>query len=160
MSRTQYTLKIKNGKSGVVKDLLDDFGFVCLEGASYPIIDNFKDLDKTSWYDEDGDDVYMPSRRRKEAFSISIPIGCEGNRGSGGMTVRQQYEALERYLSGEAGALSADGMSVYMPMEQCGYNGCYISEISDKEYQKRGDYEILTCKLVFNVSNPNDKWTM
>lgn len=160
MGNSLYGLKIRNGRSGLFMDLLDDFGFVCLEGASYPAADKFKELEKTSWRDEDGDDVYIPSRRYKEAFSIEIPIGCEGFRGPGGRTVREQYEGLEAFLCGIGGGLSADGLSVYMPMEQTGYHGCYVSEITDKEYQKRGEYEIMTCKLVVNVCNPNDKFVM
>lgn len=153
MNETLYTIRMCHGNGGTQKDLLTDFGFVCLEGASYPKTDKFKELDKTSWYDEDGVDVYRPSRRYKESFNIEIPIGCEGNRAAGGMSVRQRYDTLEQYLTT---GIKPDGMRIEMPMEQCGYYGCDLVEINDKEYQKRGDYEIFTCKLVFSVSNPND----
>ena len=158
MKETLYTLKIKNGPSGGIKDLLTDYGFVCLSGANYPATDRYKALEKTSWYDEDGDDVYHPARRYKESFNLEIPIGCEGNRDSGGVNVKTKFNTLESFLCGTLQALSPEGISVYMPMEQIGYNGCDLVEIKDKDYQKQGTYEIFTCTLVLTVSDPTDVW--
>lgn len=146
-----HTLTIRNGES-VKKDLLADFDFVCLAGASYPHVGKFKDLEKTSWYDEDGDDVYIPETLRAESIELEIPIGCEGDGASD--KVRAKLDALTNFLSGRSGALDAGGLGIYMPFEEKGFNGCYLKEIKDTEYQKMGAYEILCCSLVFGVANP------
>lgn len=153
-----HTFKIKNGNNGALKDLVSDFDFVCLEGGTYPVADQYKELQKNTWYDEDGDDVFIPTRRYLNSFDIEIPVGCEGDRSASGVTAYAKYNTLERYLSGVTTALSQYGMSIYLPKEQIGYNGCVLKEIKDKEYYKLGDYEILTCTIVFTVPNPRDTY--
>lgn len=148
-----HTLKIREGSR--TYDLVNDFGFVCLEGGSYPTADKFKELYSTSWYDEHGIDVYFPNQRKLESFDIEIPIGCEGSRASGGTTVAKLYNDLQTFFLNSG---MGEGLSIYLPLEQKGYNRCYIKEINEKDYSKYGDYEIFTCKLVICVTNPADTW--
>lgn len=161
MAIIQHTIKFTNGSTN--KDLVNDFNCVVLEGGTYPDIDKFKELQKNNWFDEDGDDVYIPSKRYRESFDVEIPIGCNGNFNvnTGVSQVKSIMKNLINWLStgsinGGSGSLSSNGLTLEFPFYNKKYSGCYIKEIKDKDYSKMYTFEVFTCTLVFSVSNPNE----
>lgn len=156
----RHTLLMRNG-NGTQKDLLEDFGFVCLEGETFPTATKMKELEKLSWADEDGDDVYIPNRLRCEGEDLSIPIGIDATKRSvsARSDVHGKLETLRDFLVGKTEPLNKEGMRVYLMKYEIGYKGCYLKEIADIEYNQQGKYEILTCTLVFGVLNPLNRTT-
>lgn len=150
-NRELNTIKLQIGNT--VKDLREDFGFVCTEGPSYTPLGKAKRLSSNSWFDENGDDVYIPSKMYVESGTLKIPIGYQGARGSG----KGHLKALVTWLLGRGGdELTQDGILLYSAFIDEGFKKATLDEISEPEYCYLGDFELLETVITFNIPDPLD----
>ena len=67
----------EEGRPYPVCESVSDFGIFC-KSIPFKIFEKVKDPAKRSWYDEDGDDEYLPKDGLKtEAYSIKVEFGCK-----------------------------------------------------------------------------------
>ena len=153
-NRELNTIKLQIG--GTLKDLRNDFGFVCTEGPSYTPLGKAKQLSSNMWFDEDGADTYIPRKMFVEAGGLKIPIGYQGARGSG----KAVLKALVLWLLGRGGdELTSEGIYLYSAFIDEGFRKVTFSEISEPEYHYLGDFELLEATITFNIPDPLDNVT-
>lgn len=134
-------------------DLEEKFGFVCLETSEFPMASEAKSVVSTSWHDEDGEDVYIPSEMRYEAFDWKVRVGVTGEIG----TTKNKVDALIKWLAGKGDTpLPADGsgLCVWSEFYKAGFQHCYLKGVTDQEFSFCGSYEILECTLEIRVCDP------
>lgn len=127
-----------------IKDLVDDFGFVCTTGAPLFAPLEMKDVAKTEWPDEHGEDVFIPNKRGYKAVSISIPVAYTGKISSSGKALR----ALTDYLT------SNGSLTIYSELSGCGFDICTFDGVDNSVLTPCGNYEVLECNIKFCAHDP------
>lgn len=147
----EYSLLMKGSKgdANTVYDLVDDFDFVVTENMPAITAGDTKDVVKTEWPDEHGDDVFVPRKLAFKSTIIDIPVGYTGAKG----TSFEALRALTDFLS------SNGSVTIYNEQRKAGYTCCVFSGVSDAEVSLNGEFEILTAKIKFNVYDPMSKVT-
>lgn len=127
-----------------------------------------KELPKREWYDEHGDDVYIPGKMMMEAYDVEFELGCVVNGNALNLSA-----ALEKITSFRKWLTGNDDLSqhpegtgaefkIYSPYSTIGRQGCYLLEISDEEphlqlKESAGNVykeNVLTFKVKFRVTDP------
>lgn len=147
-------------KDGVsVFDSIDTWGLV-LKSAPLMLGGKVKSPSKRSWYDEDGDEEYVPSVQKLESFDVKYELGYKGSAGSANAV----YSSLTEFLTGADGTGSV--FSAYDDWSKCGWERCRFSELSidSKSYRSwnedNGGYEdIVIGVLSLRVLSPRDLWS-
>lgn len=143
-----YTLLMQKMKDGSpVKDSLADFGVVCTEVPFMPSGET-KELASNDWYDEDGEDTYIPDRLPMAAYDWEVGFCYKGNLS----TCYSSLKALTDYLNGRDG--SGAGLKVYSSYTGMGRQGVYLKSMSDFEFTKSNLDEVLTFTATFRVTDP------
>lgn len=145
---TEYSILFQKQKSGaVVKDLFDDFGFVCTS-VPFDVSGETKDLPTRSYPEVDGDDVYIPDVLPLKSFDTTISVAYKGIESY----AVKRLTALVGYLRGltDTGAR----LKMYSSYTMVGRKDCYLKEVGEPTFRKDNGYEHLQCKLKFHVCDP------
>lgn len=149
-------LQIGTGRSSEIKDLRTDFEFVCAENPDYTPIGKVKELQKSSFLDEDGDDPYIPQQMKMQSGTLKVPIACQGKRG----TCKGKLKTLVKWLLGRGGVpLDENGILLYYAFIDEGFGKVTLQEVTDVEYNYQGEYELLEANLVFYIPDPFCNYT-
>lgn len=146
-----YKFYIQKETTGsAVKELGEDFGFYETESKFYGG-NAVKEVAKRDWYDEDGDDEFVPEQQKFKAFEAEIKFGYKGDMN----TANGKLKALQDYLYGGT-------MKFYDSYNRVGRQNVRFEEISDDAELVRntddGDILIITLKL--KVNDPKTEITL
>lgn len=136
-----------NGK-GQIKELLAHFGIYT---GNVPFVNDVKvkQLPKNSWYDEDGDDEYVPAELKLEAYEMSFEIGYKGAFKSAPSAIG----AFVDYLT-EIGEFS-----LYCDYNNVGNSSCRFVSLSKPTLAiSDEDGDIYKWNLTLKVNNPKAAW--
>lgn len=138
-----YKFYIQKETDGAeVKELGEDFGFYEMECKFYGG-KAVKDVPKRDWYDEDGDDEFVPEELKYKAFEMDIKFGYKGDM----FTANDKLDALQDYLDGGT-------MKIYDSYNHIGRQNVRFVEIPDDAELVRdkddGDILVVTVKLKVN----------
>lgn len=140
----------KEATGSVVKELGEDFGFYETESKFYGG-NTVKEVAKRDWYDEDGDDEFIPEQQKYKAFEVEIKFGYKG----GMNTANEKLKTLQDYLDGGT-------MKFYDSYNRVGRQNVRFEEISDDAELVRntedGDILIITIRL--KVNDPRTEITL
>lgn len=148
---TYYKFYIQKEASGSeVKELGEDFGFYETESHFYGG-GAMKDVAKRDWYDEDGDDEFVPDALKYKAYEMSVKFGYKG----GMFSANEKLSELMDYLGGGA-------MKIYDSYNRVGRQGVRLMEISDDADLVRNteDGDILIITIKFKVNDPRTDITL
>lgn len=166
-----YTLKFKKDGGSVV-DSFTQWGIVCAK-VPFKAGGKVKELSKRTWYDEQGDDVYIPSKLMFEAYDVEFELAYMGKEMSANpfnlSLAFNKVNAFKKWLSGnDTQNGSGAELSIYSPYSTIGRQGCFLLEISDESpevhtRQEKGNIyceNILTFKVKFRVTDPMTNITL
>ena len=131
-----YIKKTAEGKTAV--DVSSVYSVYAQE-IPFHIIGKTKELASNNWYDEDGEDVYIPSTIKSESYEMSCKFVCKALRNEAASKVK----AFIDFLRGTDGCAE---FSIYDPYYKIGRQGCYLLEVdesADVLSSKEGDNEYL-----------------
>lgn len=139
----------KTTEGAHTKNVLDDFGFYIKE-IPFPLTTEAKDIETVSYYDEDGDEEYIPSVIRVKGYDMSVTLTSRGDR----ETLYGRYVALRNYLLGRDGT-GAEFM-LYDDWHGIGRTGIRLKKFDDDaNFVDLGDEEfMLAIKLSLKVNDP------
>lgn len=131
--------------TGAVKDLCDDFDFVVIE-MPFVTRGELKEIAKTEYPDEDGEDVYVPKVRHYKPGSADIKIGYKGRIGTSFIALSN----LESWLA------SAGLMGFYSEWSKAGFAECSYTGSYDAKLTTMCSSEVLEATIRFAIHNPTN----
>lgn len=168
---SRYSLLFQKGNGNVVNSY-DEWGIVCCK-IPFEIGGKAKDLPKTEWFDENGEDVYIPSKLYFEAYDAQFELAYAGQELANNpfdlSLAFSQINSFKEWLSGND-TVSGSGaeLKIYSPYTTIGRQKCYLKEISDEEphlqiKEQNGNLyneNVLTFKVTFRVTDPTTNITL
>lgn len=140
-----------------VYESVRQWGVWC-KSIPFTIMEKTKDPAKRSWFDEDGDDEYIPDGGlRAEAYTMKIEFGCkkmpaktvEGVVIPAVEDVRQKVGAFIQYLK-ESGM-----MNLYSSYTRIGRQNVRLESVaSDAKWESKGGQEFLVFTVNLRVTDP------
>jgi hypothetical protein len=130
------------------------WGIFCKE-IPFKIMDKVKEPAKRSWYDEHGDDEYIPSEGLYvDSYSMKVEFGCKLITGDDanvyGITVDDVRVNVGNFLEW---LRSAGMMKMYSSYTRIGRQNVRLVSINDKAWNS-GDGEWLIFEVEFKVCDP------
>ena len=159
-----YTLLFRKGLSGDVVNSFSQWGIVCCK-VPFKAGVKTKALPNRDWYDEDGDDTYIPTLLRHEGYEAEFEFAYQGEELASDIMnlglALTQITNFKNWLSGRSGNSGAD-LCIYSPYSRIGRKGCYLLSISDespcvmsKQHGNNLYHEnVVTFKATFKVTDP------
>lgn len=134
----------KEADKASVKEWGADFGFYEMECKFYGG-NAVKDVAKRDWYDEDGDDEFIPSAQKYKAFEMTAKFGFRG----GKYAANDALKVLQDYLNGGT-------IKFYDSYNAVGRKNVRFLEISDDAELVRSDSDgdILCINVKMKVNDP------
>ena len=146
VSEHLYIQKTKSGAT--VKDTVTNFDIYCME-IPFVIMNEAKDLASNDWFDEHGNDEYIPSALKMKAYEMDVKFACKG----AWKTCNAKINAFVRYLTGADG--SGAEMKMYSTYTQIGRQGIrFVSLNDDAELVRDKNGDILMFTVTFRVNDP------
>lgn len=157
----KYGLLIKKGNTTV--NTYTNWGIVCCK-VPFKAGGKTKEPAKRSWYDEHGEDAYIPSSLMFEAYDAEFEMAYNGQElASNPFNLNKaftQIDSFRKWLSGNSN--SGAELKIYSPYSTIGREGCYLIEISDEDphvmlKQEKGNTyneNVVTFKLKFRITDP------
>lgn len=147
-----YTMKrlliLKEGET-TVKDVLASWG-IYTKHVPFNPFPKLKEPPKNSWYDEDGDDEFLPATPRYEAYEMAINFIYKGAAGTANAKIRQFIDFLQ-------GAY----MSIYDEHSLIGRQKVrYVSTEDDATLLRRSDIDVVEFTVNFKVNDPKTDITL
>jgi len=145
---------------GDVVDTYTKFGVVCQE-MPFKYLPETKDLPKRDWYDEDGEDVYIPTDGMKfKAYDVEakfLYVGTESNMAS-------KLKAFKDFICGKKNIVSGVTVStthnvmlkIYDEYTRTGRRGVYVQSVSNDLFffNDVSIDAIAQFKVKFRVTDP------
>lgn len=130
------TLQIQKG-SGSVVNTFTQYGIACLQ-VPFKAGGKTKDPAKREWFDEHGEDTYLPNKLMFEAYDAEFELAyCGKELASNPFNLSlamTQINAFKKWLSGnDTSEGSGAELKIYSPYSTIGRQGCYLIEISDED---------------------------
>ena len=148
--RKEYTIQI--GKSdGSEKNSLTDFGVVCTS-VSFSAPSEMAELPARVWKDEDGEDTYIPKKIPIKAYEQTFSLAYTGRLNS----ARGAVEKFVDYLRGKSDNMA--DLKLKCGFSDISIDGAYLLGLSDFEYHRSGDEDVLEFKAKFKVYKPGKRW--
>ena len=157
-----YRLYIQQDGSSIATDTLATYGVACQE-FPFKRFPETKELPKRDWYDEDGEDVYMPADNlRMKAYDVEAKfIYSDSNSPARGSNVtkeqhmRNNIESFIKFICGR----NENGKSllkIYDEYTQTGRRGVYVLSVDNDLffYNDTSLDAIAVFKVKFRVSDP------
>lgn len=159
--RVSIGIGFADGGTGHVIDTQSVFGCVCAD-SSFSYLSEGREPASREWYDEDGEDVYMPqsTSRKVSGYDWDVSFLFVATSPS---TLRHYSLLFRDYLYGrstEAGT-SQEGvgfLSVYDEYTGIGHDGIYVKKITPESFIfDDGDPTcVAELKVTFRVTSPSN----
>jgi len=157
--------------SGSPVNTFTEWGIACLK-VPFKAGCKTKELPKRNWYDEHGDDTYIPSKLMFEAYDAEFELAYVGKELASNpfnlSLAVQKITLFKQWLSGNNTTNGSGAeLKIYSPYAAIGKLGCYLLEIDDENphLQTRQDNgniyneNVVTFKVKFRVTKPNSSYT-
>lgn len=126
-----------NGASynyGTMKNLISDFNIACQE-FPFKVFPSTKELASNNWFDEDGDDVYIPSEMKFEKYDIEVTFLCKGSEAS----VRQNLQDFASFITGRtkgdvSDTVQSPRLAIYDEYVGIGRKDVVVKQIDNKVF--------------------------
>lgn len=160
-----HKLLFSKGGASVV-DSYAQWGIVCVK-VPFKAGCRTKKLPNREWFDEHGDDTYIPKKLMMEAYDAEFEMAYKGEELASNPfdldLAFQKIDAFKKWLSGnDTSEGSGAEFRIYSPYSTIGRQGCYLLEISDEapHVQTKGvgsrlyHENVVTFKVKFRVTDP------
>ncbi len=139
----------KIGTGSPVKETIADFDIYCAD-MPFKLFVEAKAPSKRDWYDEHGDDEYIPNGGLKlKAYTMDVRFCCKGDKYSS----NEKIKKFINYLSGLDG--SGAEMKMYCTWTKIGRKGIRFDKLNDKaELLRDEDGDTLVFTITFKVNDP------
>lgn len=167
----RYTLLFQKG-SGSVVNSFTQWGIVCAK-VPFKVGGETKELATNDWFDEQGEDTYIPSKLMFKAYDVEFELAYKGQELASNPfdldLAFTQINAFKRWLSGnDTTSGSGAELKIYSPYSTIGRQKCYLREISGEDphvqtKQERGNLyheNVVTFKVKFRVTDPMTNITL
>ncbi len=134
----------KESDGADVKDTITDFGMYVSESPFKPC-DSVKEPTKRDWYDEDGDDEYIPADGlRMASYENKVKFLFKGD----------TFDATERTKNFIEYLRTAGMMKMYCEFNQIGRQHVRLKSIDPTLYRDTNDGDILSLSVTFKFNDP------
>ncbi|MBF1479164.1 hypothetical protein [Prevotella pallens] len=142
-----YIQKVKKG--AVIKETIADFDIYCAD-MPFRLFAEAKDLSKRDWFEEHGDDEYIPEDCLKlKSYTMDVKFCCKGDKFSS----NEKFKKFLNYLVGLDG--SGTEMKMYCTWTKIGRTGIRFDKLNDKaELIRDEDGDTLVFTITFKVNDP------
>lgn len=142
-----YIQKTKTGSH--VKETIADFDIYCAD-MPFKLFVEAKTPSKRDWFDEHGDDEYIPESGLKlKAYSMDVKFCCKGDKYSS----NEKIKKFINYLTGLDG--SGAEMKMYCTWTKIGRKSIRFDKLNDKaELVRDNDGDTLVFTITFKVNDP------
>lgn len=142
-----FFLQKMGSGSNPVKESVAAWGIYCKD-IPFKIFDKVKEPAKRTWYDEHGDDEYIPSTGLYlEAYTMKVEFGCKKTKTI--TDVRKKVGEFLEYLR------SSGHMKMYSSYTRIGRQNVRLESVSDNAKWKTDDEgEFLIFEVTLNVADP------
>ena len=136
---------------GAVVDTQAQFNVVCQE-FPFKYLPETKDLAKRDWYDEHGEDVYVPTDGLKfKAYDMDVKflyVGTQNN-------MQTDLNGFILFISGKNSG-GAPMLAIYDEYTKTGRRGVVVDSVSEELYDyNNADYDAIAMfKVKFRVNDP------
>jgi hypothetical protein len=133
----------KEADGAEVKETIADFGMYCME---YPFVlySEVKDVTKRSWYDEDGDDEYIPENGQYiQSYENSVKFGFKG----------EEFGANEK-LRSFLDYLRSGMMKMYCEFNKVGRQHIRFKSVKQTLCRDKNDGDLLVVTVTFKFNDP------
>lgn len=139
----------KIGAGSPVKETIADFDIYCAD-MPFKLFVEAKAPSKRDWYDEHGDDEYIPNGGLKlKAYTMDVRFCCKGDKYSS----NEKIKKFINYLTGLDG--SGAEMKMYCTWTKIGRKGIRFDKLNDKaELLRDEDGDTLVFTITFKVNDP------
>jgi len=139
----------KIGTGSPVKETIADFDIYCAD-MPFKLFVEAKAPSKRDWFDEHGDDEYIPNGGLKlKAYTMDVRFCCKGDKYSSNGKIKK----LINYLTGLDG--SGAEMKMYCTWTKIGRKGIRFDKLNDKaELLRDEDGDTLVFTITFKVNDP------
>ena len=149
-----HKLLFKKGDGSVI-DSYAQWGIVCVK-VPFKVGGKTKKLPNREWYDEHGDDTYIPDALMMEAYDAEFEMAYKGEELASNPfdldLAFQNINAFKKWLSGNnTNSGSGAELKIYSPYSTIGRQGCYLLEISDFTISAA----FLNCSALASELPPN-----
>lgn len=168
---SRYTLLFKKDNGSTVNSY-SQWGIVCAK-VPFKAGGKTKELAKRVFFDEQGEDTYIPQKLMFEAYDAEFELAYQGQELSSNPAnlslAFQQINAFKKWLSGnDTTQGSGAEIKIYSPYSTIGRQGCYLLEISDEEPHLQLKQEnnnvyrenVVKFKVKFRVTDPMTNITL
>lgn len=141
---------------GSLVDTQTSFHVVCQEFPFKRLPEN-KELAKRDWYDENGEDVFIPSDGLKfKAYDLDVKFLYVGSQAN-------MSEELNNFISFICGKNTGGAplLAVYDEYTKTGRRGVYVKEVDNEmlSYDDVNTKVIAQFKVTFRVTDPIYDWS-
>jgi hypothetical protein len=136
---------------GSVIDTQAAFHVACQE-FPFKMMPETKELPKREWYDEHGDDVYVPTDGLKmKAYDLEVTFLYVGNRANMGSDLKGFIKFIYGRNNGGAPMLA-----IYDEFTGIGKRGCYVTGVNNDlyVYDDANEHVVSKFKVKFRVTDP------
>lgn len=162
---SRYALLFQKTGGNVINSF-STWGIVCSK-VPFKVGGETKNLEVNDWYDEQGEDPYIPPKLMLKAYDVEFELAYKGQE----LAINpfnlslafNQIEAFKKWLTGnDTLAGSGAELKIYSPYSSIGRQRCYLKGLSDENphlqlKQEKGNLyheNVLTFKVVFRVCDP------
>lgn len=161
---SRYTLLFKKGSASTVNSYTQ-WGIVCAK-VPFKAGGTTKELPNRKWYDEHGDDTYIPNSLMLEGYDVEFEFAYAGKELHSNpfnlSLARTNITNFKKWLTGNGTGNSGAELKIYSPYSTIGRQGCYLKEISNEEPSLQLRQEgsslyhenVVTFKVKFRVTDP------
>lgn len=136
---------------GSVIDTQAAYHVVCQE-FPFKYLPETKDLAKRDWYDEHGDDVYVPTDGLKmKAYDLEVTFLYVGSRENMG----NELKSFVKFICGRNNG-GAPMLAIYDEFTGIGKRGCYVTDVNNDlyVYDDANEHVVSKFKVKFRVTDP------
>ena len=145
-----YSILFKK-PTGTTIDTQDVWGIVCKD-FPFKLYGDVKELPSQNWFDEHGNEEYIPNHLYINSYDITAEFAFKGTRESANAPIR----GFLNYLSGNDGLNQGAELSVYDTYTKIGRQKVRYISVSDELIIARDDSngDVFTFKVKFRVNDP------
>ena len=134
---------IQKMKDGYVVKNSTDWG-VYIKSFPFDVYPEMKDIPKNDWYDEDGDEEYIPDIPVFKAFTSDVEFVYTGAKDTALTTVKSFAQYLATYGTNK----------LYDTYSGIGRTNVRFVKLSDAKLYKNDNGDLLLFKITFKFNDP------
>lgn len=161
----RYTLLFQKGNGSVINSFTQ-WGIVCAK-VPFKAGGETKEIASNDWYDEHGEDGYIPNKLMFKAYDAEFELAYKGQELATNPfdldLAFTKISAFKKWLAGNDNSSGTGAeLKIYSPYSTIGRQKCYLKSISDEEphvqtKQESGNIyheNVVTFKVKFRVTDP------